>query len=409
MAKGQSWFWASLLLSFAAAPVFAQEKTQVAKYEQLIEQLDSDDFDAREEAAAEIARIGEAMRPWVVEGAKGASLERRLRCRQLLKQIDSESYGRQIEKFRAGDESAQSLPGWAEFRERFGDSAAARDLFADIAERDRELLELYDEFLKATRSIDMSTSEVERRARVAIHARPLKDYVFEIGATRLGARGGLPIETLAACILIDCDPLIREQRSISLAVFNFFRDPVNVAVFKKSRHYPVLRAGAARWLSESNIRIQSLMLAMRLEIPEVALALGREAVEAYAPVESSFTDEASEAARIGIIACAKYGDSSDLQRLAPLLSKTIVVQTWITIDNETASGQLRDIALAYSAHLAGVDAKRLGFPYLQESPETIFIPYSISFVEERQREAAHEAWRRLRQGNPAAKPSNLSN
>jgi hypothetical protein len=385
------------MLSIASA-VFSQEVTKRADYDDLLSQLQSDRSEEREAATDAILEIGDDIRPWIAQGAKNPSLEVRLRCRQLLTRIDSNSYSRRVEAFRnSGDiKAAADLPCWSEFRGLFGSDEKARDLYCDILLRERSLMEQFAAFKRTRRETSGDISNAINQARLTLHARPLQSSLESASMELVRGRAALSAESLCACVLVVSEPDLTNHKAISQAVFGYFRDAENVTALRKSPHYPAARTGVTRWLAGSSARVYPLDIALRLGLSDLALSLGRKAVANYATVDSEFIDEASQAAVLGIMACGRFGDRSDIERLAPLLEKKIAVQTWLTVDQQVATGQLRDLALVYSAYLAGQDVKALGFTHLETRADTIFVPYTVTFVDDEQREAAHRAWMRIR-------------
>ncbi len=402
-----------------------QEKSKGAdaSYDKLLQRLQSDSYEEREEATAAILELGSSIRPWVVRGVASSNLELRLRCEQLLKRIDSSAFARRIAEFRVSGEmkASSDLPCCAEFLSLFGDDERARALYCDIATSERGLLELVADYLRTEREFDIKISEAERRARLSLKTRPIQQtlndaadiWTGEASTFRPGRAASnlnMRVETLSASMLIANLPGLQEQKGISEAVYGYFRSPANLVAIRKSPHFATIRGGAAKWLRGSEVKVQPLSIAMRLGLSEVAIELGRKAVEAYANDKSADADDAGHAmmtgTTLGIIACGRFGDETDIDRLAQLLNKEVVIQTWITVDQKTSTGQIRDLALAYSAHLAGIDAKELGFPLLEANAETVYAPYSITFLDDAQREATHKEWTKRRgQRQQKFKPS----
>lgn len=394
---------------FAPSAVFSQTKPKAADFDALVKQLQSDRVDDREAAAEMILRLGEEIRPWIVQGLQCPSLEARLRCKQLIKRIDAESLARRVQKFRETGQprDASDLPCWEDFRTLFGDSVKARELYCDMVLSEHALLEQLSQFKVAKMETAVATSPAAVQARLSVKARPILTLLESISLQSIGSKFSHRPESISACVLIASDPDLKNHKAISQTVFGYFRNPTSLAALKKSRHFPIVRVGVAQWLAESPGKILPLEIALRLGLAELALPLGRKAVSNYAKVESDLIDESSQAAVLGIIACGRFGDESDIDRLAPLLDKEIVVQTWLTTEQEIATGQLRDFAIAFSAHLAQVDAKSLGFKHLESRADTVFAPYTVTFVDEAERAAAHANWLRHRRTSTkkSAKPT----
>jgi hypothetical protein len=384
------------------------------RVEELLRQLDSDESAEREFASAAILELGIAVRPFVASFTKQGPLEVRRRCEQLLRRIDLAEFERQAHNYRMGGklESNSLLPCAEEFCAFFGGDDAARSLYCDALVYDRFLLQSLEEFLSHARKLDFHALDFEQRTRLSHQARPLFDLLGELSAAestlitvetpsgeRISRPSGFRAETLAICAMIGTRSEFAQESELHELLFEFFRDS-NLQSARKSKHLSALRVGAAKWLAAFEGRPQSLSIAMRLGIGELALKLGRKAIDRYSKDRvGDFDDDGRDdltQATLGIVACGKFGDESDLSRLGRFLDERLLLRTWITDGHETYTCELRDLALVYSAHLAKIDPKMLGFPHLEASAETVFAPFSISFADKAQRENAHANWRRLR-------------
>lgn len=405
-----------LLSVIVGVPLAAGQTTSLndsRRLEALVNELQSEDFEEREQASAAILEMGAVARPWIEKGAKSAPLELRRRCEQLLRRMDLAEFERQVLEYRHGSqlETLERLPCAKEFRGLFGGDEAARELYCDALMSDRALLQALADFLSAARSVNPNMPETERRARLSLKAQPMQDLLSDISASeyepamiyspsgdRVAHWPGFRAETLSLCALIGAQTELAEEQGLQNLLFGFFRD-ANLHKARKSKHLPTLRIGAAKWLSQFESKPQSLSIAMRLGLGEIALKLGRKAIDSYSKenvgdFDNDGRDDLSQAA-LGIVACGKYGDESDIQRFAKFLDEPMLIRTWITEEQDTFTCELRDLALVYSAHLAKIDPKALGFPHLESSTETVFVTYSISFADEAQRNKAHANWRRL--------------
>lgn len=418
-------FLGALLAFVVAASESLGQTTSsaAAKIESLVEQLQSEDFDKRTEAFESLLELGPIARQRIETGAQSTSLEMRMRCEKLLQKIDHAEFDRQIAAYRAGHdiEGHKALPCILEFRNLFGADDEARALYCDALVLEQPLLESLAHYLHAIRELPEGHTAAQQRAKLAPQLRSIEDMLAssEFGESEdvnrllrsrwsdsefapIGARE--PI--LALCILIGSLPELQNEKRIQSLAFGFFQDS-NLQAVKRSKYVPELRVGASKWLSKVEGRPQALTIAMRLGLKELALILGRKAVDSYArdkggDLNDDGRDDLAQAA-LGIVACGRFGDESDLARLSKLLDEQTVIRTWITEEQESYTCELRDLALAYSTYLAKVDPKKLGFPHLEASGETVFALHTISFVDGAQREKAHANWDKLR-GNQRKVP-----
>jgi hypothetical protein len=115
------------------------EKGRIAD---LIRQLGSDDFNAREEASRRLLRIGLPAKQALLEGAKDDDLEIRRRCRDLLPAILDADRQVKLAALLADKEGKQKhdLPGWERYRKIAGTGEAARQFFVAMHKADTALL-----------------------------------------------------------------------------------------------------------------------------------------------------------------------------------------------------------------------------------------------------------------------------
>jgi hypothetical protein len=397
MAKVQSNSFALAFWLLVIIPAGAQDADPAAaKYDALISQLASNQFDEREAAATEVLEIGDPIRPWLLRGAGNSPLELQIRCKQLLKLVEDQSFERALEVFERGESQDKSLrlPYLSTFVALFGEDTKARSLYCQIARNEQRLLQMLAAHSDLSREL-VSLPDSRRRARLTMSARRIEEHLELIAINSIDAGASFRVETYAACILIGCEDELIERKSISNAVFGFFRDPKGIVSLKKSPHFPRLRIGLEQWLAQSKVKVQPLSIAIQLGLSELALKLGRNAVAAHEKVTPTFDNVDTKEAILGVIACGRFGDSTDIERLSPLLTKNVVIQSTFVNDDQAAFGQLRDLALAHSAHLAGVDAFRLGFPHLKPNSELVYVPQSVTFFDDASRESAHQAWKKL--------------
>ena len=162
-----------LIVGFGVSAILGQSPVGEKSGEQiqaLVNGLKNADFADREAAAAELLKIGAPARLLIAKGAKGPSLELRLRCEQLLRKIDAAEFERQLDEFREGRDldSLAMLPCAKQFREVYGSGTAARALYCDALKSDGGVLQAMADFLRDVRAIKPNVPEPERRARIAV-------------------------------------------------------------------------------------------------------------------------------------------------------------------------------------------------------------------------------------------------
>lgn len=147
--------WAALVAAGVAAvgagraddppPALDIPAEQLARARVLVRQLGSPSYQAREEATAELAKLGRAARPALIEAvATSPEYEVRARAARLLPRAEASDLQLRIDAFVADVDGKRvhDLPGWDKFREHVGSDKAARSLFAEMlkAPENRDVL-----------------------------------------------------------------------------------------------------------------------------------------------------------------------------------------------------------------------------------------------------------------------------
>lgn len=136
--------WAALVAGLAAVGAagggerpaeLAVPPEQLAKARDLVRQLGSPSYPAREDATAELARMGRSARAALLDAvATSTDYEVRSRAARLLPRAEAADLQARIAAFVADTDAKydHDLPGWEPFREHAGGDKAARALFADM-------------------------------------------------------------------------------------------------------------------------------------------------------------------------------------------------------------------------------------------------------------------------------------
>jgi hypothetical protein len=108
---------------------------------ELVRRLGDSNYAVREEAAAQLARLGRPAVAALELGVKSRDLAVRRRCAELLAAARRSDFDIVLDDFIAGKNPKDPLPGWTRFRELAGDDVYARRLYVDLYRADRTLLE----------------------------------------------------------------------------------------------------------------------------------------------------------------------------------------------------------------------------------------------------------------------------
>jgi hypothetical protein len=122
---------------------------EISKARQLVHRLGSEVYREREEAQAQLAKMGRLARPALLEAfASDPDPEVRFRCSRLLPRAGADDLKARLDTFLADTDSKydHDLPGLKPFRKITGSDRQARDLFVEIfkSPHNIELLEMLD-------------------------------------------------------------------------------------------------------------------------------------------------------------------------------------------------------------------------------------------------------------------------
>ena len=108
----------------------------------LVRQLDDDSYEARQQAAKQLADLGLKARDALVAGLDDPSAEVRRRCRWLLRDVLEADFRNRLQAFEADRQGNQDhdLPGWEQYRRTVGDDRDARELFVKMQRAESGLM-----------------------------------------------------------------------------------------------------------------------------------------------------------------------------------------------------------------------------------------------------------------------------
>jgi hypothetical protein len=348
-----------------AAPSAAEVLTQARTW---VTQLGSSDFATREQATAQLARLGWPARAALEEGLKNPHPETRLRVRRILSLIREDDFQRAIAALLADDDgnAEHPLPLWPKFREDVGRDAAARELFVSMLRAEGSLL-----------------AEVAAQPRTAAGGlqRRCEQLQFESAAQDREIDQG----SLAAVLYIASDERVPLAVGTDSLLYRFCSHSSIVQTLEARDAPTPLRKIVGTWVQTGRGGYYSLRLAMAYDMPEGLLAAGK------------MLDGKTEAyyRQYAILTFAKLGSKADIPRLEKVLDDVTLCSTH-TVDDVTYVTQFRDIALAAVLHLHGADPREFGFTNIREHAQYVYSPYTIGFSNEVDRQAAFSKWAEFR-------------
>ena len=142
--------WCASLVASSPDPKDLEiPQQELSKARELIRRLGSELYREREEAQAELSKMGRMARPVLLEAATGdPDPEVRFRCSRLLPKAGADDLKARLETYLADTDGKfdHNLPGLKQFRTIVGSDKAARDLFVEIVKSpyNLELLQMID-------------------------------------------------------------------------------------------------------------------------------------------------------------------------------------------------------------------------------------------------------------------------
>jgi len=349
----------------AADDAQANSEQQDARYRALVQQLGDEQFSVRERAMTQLIEIGVPARAALVEGRRQADREIRYRCERILSIVEELSFQRRLTAFASGKSDGHDLPGWERFRASFGDNADTRALFVQMQEAESELM----------KAVENGPQGVARAAEARCLA---------LQQTQRSRGQPTSLGSLAALLFAVNEADANLGMQAASMMFALCRQPlVNNAMSDRSKG-KILRKMVGSWIEKSEgwLAYQTLLLAMQYDLKE-----------GLVPAEKILKNPAEQpfAKQQAILAVAKLGDKSYVDRLEPLLGDATRCSAR-RIKNVTYETQVRDVALAAILLLEGQDPKKFGFDRFQENPTTAFSTTTIGFANNDSRDKAFEKY-----------------
>jgi len=341
----------------------------------LVRQLGSDSFAEREQASAELQKMGLAARSALVQGKDDVDLEIRRRCLDLLPAILEIDLQNRVAAFVADKEgkSQHDVPLWQRYRKTVGEDPAARQLFCEMLQGDT----LY--FL-----LDCAEYPDRQREILERYCRKLQQRLY-------GQRPGMPAEGLtrghvAAALFVGGEFKGNLQQLTAFMLSGLLYQPVVRTSLNEGPTAPPFKAVLLRWMNNQtneNVILQLTQLIQNLQLKEGVEYLAT--VIREKKVRGIFLAQAA-------ISLARMGNRDQVPVLETLLDdRTAVGQ--IRFNAVLGVSEVRDVALGMLVHLTGQSHKDYGFAFAAQQPGLLFSPYYLGFTNDQQREAAHKKWK----------------
>ena len=362
-----------------------------------VTQLGHNRYRIRESAARQLINSGLVAIPAVRAGARSAIPEVAARCERLIPAIPEAERERKLDQLLkpAGGPVPKGLPGLDRFLVITGDSREARQLYAEMLRIHHEILESLENNPKKASEL-MAAFSLQLRDRASASKPAGVRQALSASKTRFFEQ----TEEIALFLFVRADRRFKELNDddIDLEIPGEPGLQERVCGPKAS---PVVRKLFVEWYrKEKSVTMltQASEVVVRAEmrelLPTMLNILGDE--ETFAEQKGSLLKDV-----------ALLGDKQLLGRIEPLLKDKSVVIKIYTEDpqgqSETLETQLGDLALLVCWKWAGQKMTDLPTAHLEDDSgprrlckENFFL--QAAFNDEKNRQAAHDKWKKLRAG-----------
>ena len=354
------------------------EQTHIA---QLLEQLGADDFDTRELATAKLLGQGEEALPLLRSVAGSAPYEVRHRARLILQKIEDDKFLTLSRSFLLdldGDNS-YGLPGWDRYRQLVGSSRTSKLLFLDMIRQQPELMQLIE--LASPR--DASPAAVSALEKLAsIEATRLRDNLFLMREPTIGDS----VAMLMVAAVVPTQTPVEISDIIAISARRSFEGNIS-----KEGYRNCLRKLLSAWLPKTHVSMAPTAMDFALQYD-----LAEGAGIARQHLTSNFD---SDTRKLAFYCLAKFGNETDVPRIAPLLEDRTVVDEFArsaieseihesntapplatrepTLGSNNMVVRINDLALATSMLLLGEDPTQF-FPRYEMHTSLRFFIHSLA-------------------------------
>lgn len=359
---------ASLLAAEPLKPIEADEQERAA-IESLIRQLGDDSYEKREAAGEALLAMGLKALPFVARAVRSDDFEIRYRSEQIRQKLGAGDLTRRLEAFEKDptDETDYGIPGWKEFRDRYGKLRGAKAMFVKMFREDRELMELEDD----------DTQRIK-------HTISMRLWQLQQNLSNNDQSKNFPLGKVAAILHkgkgsaeTDFSGNINQIR-FNLCYQQAFQQGM---VDENARH--VLRAILTRQIvdAEGWEFQQGLNLALQYDIKE-ALGPAIKLVESRGGGQVHLLSQA-------LMAVVRFGGEEHIEAIEPLLAEKQVVMQF-QHNKARKESQIGDMAMAAILKLASKDPKQFGIELQGNGPGQTPNLQMVGFENEASRQAARQ-------------------
>jgi hypothetical protein len=361
------------------------------KAQELVGQLGSDEFTARESAHERLAKMGRLAKPALTTAvATHPDPEVRSRCRELLPKAAAEDMKARLDTFLADADGKydHDLPGWNEFKKVAGTTAGSRELFTEMMNdpTNRAILMAFGSgadvgVLLANRKTEFYNWRFPRVMPNGVVSNPTR-------------REPTPADITALLFAESFVESAKVPRTVPISTL-FLSQPFSNAVRDGSQRGNAMRGVVVKWLEtrdDPSQLSQAMSFASSLDLKEVA------GVAAKVLAGGSTTPIRLNAA----LTIAKHDGKAHAPALEKALDDTAayVVRTSVNGQLTSREIQVRDAALAALLLLSGQEPADYGFVEMYKGAGNMKFSYTNRTLPEDARKAAFEKWKAWRAKNP---------
>jgi hypothetical protein len=369
------WF---LLLAVAGPSMAAGAARELAPAEMekaraLLRRLAERTFKAREQATAELLRLGPAARPILEEGVKDADAEVRRRCGLLLRLATRTDTEIALENYLIKKDSTGllKLPSWARFSKYVGGDDPAKRLFVEMYCNEGTMLAQLDR------------SPHEFASKFQEHVLTIQRNLY----TPWGIANPISHAKVLALLFMAGDPRLADNLQVFYALSNLFYQQSVQQGFKDNAGSRKLLVAFLESRTNPSTISQAFYIARQLQLKE-ALPLALKTIK--------MRSTPGYARGTAVLFIGQVGGKEHLKDLEPLLEDTNSMGA-IRTGTATINAQMRDVALAAMIQLSGQNIFDYPFPYLQQyrglRGDFQLPPYYYGFEDDAGRTAALKKWR----------------
>jgi hypothetical protein len=379
---------AALLLPTGLAPAGEPkpDPSDDAKAAALVEKLGADSFEVREDAYAQLQKMGKAAVKALEAGAKHKDKEISERCKRLLALATRPEAEVALDALLHDKDTTLvlKLPSYERFKKLFGDDQKSRTLFVEVYTREGDLLA----------GLERDPKQFERA--FLKRCRQVQDDL--IRSFQKDRPVPVPVAEVVALLFAATDPRAATDRDAFVILAHLLGQENLREGFKADAKAQKLLAEFLKLRADRGTMMQAMDIAMEQNLKDLADTALKTATDKTAAAHLRGTC---------LVALGHLGTKEHRKAVEPLLEDATHLGD-LSFRSATVKAQLRDAALGALIMLSGQDLQDYDFPYLKATklPKASCRSYNyLGFSDDKQREAALKKYKesRAKEAEPGEK------